>query len=266
MFRGAGSLLLFIAASDLYAGVVLSAAALRYRKLLTGREFSLGRYYVLMGWAPFAFLALGVLADVRYLVLFVLAGIAGIAGEVAVSLLWRRYFHEPIWTYSYRSVLRGYTSTINFLPWSVGALLFVETGRLVQGTPSLGLSLRAVLVSAVALGAGLACSWPARRFTAAGSGVFSPGALALFVLPVATTALGLGLVCGPRYPLMMLAFAIVGFATEYAYGRSMSVFFERGLWTYNHWSIDEGHTSFVTLPLWALGGLYFYFIAGAIGL
>ncbi len=266
MFRGVRSLLLFLAASNLYAAVLLSAVVVRYRQLFTGSEFSLGRYYVLMGWAPFAFLALGVLADVRYLFLFALGGVAGIAGEVAVSLLWRRYFREPIWTYSYRSVLRGYTSTINFLPWSVGALLFVETGRLVQGTPSLGLSPRAVLVSAVAFGVGLACAWPARRFTAAGSGRFSRSALAVFALPVATTALALGVWCSPRYPLMMVAFAIVGFVTEYAYGRGMSLFFERGLWTYNHWRIDEGHTSFVTLPLWALGGLCFYFIAGAIGL
>ena len=64
----------------------------------------------------------------------------------------------------------------------------------------------------------------------------------------------------------MLAFALVGFLTEYAYGRSMAVFFERSLWTYNHWQIDGGHTSFVTLPLWALGGLYFHFISASLGL
>ena len=64
----------------------------------------------------------------------------------------------------------------------------------------------------------------------------------------------------------MAAFAVVGFLTEYGYGRSMSTFFERGLWTYNHWQIDEGHTSFVTFPLWALGGLYFHFIAACLGM
>ncbi len=266
MFRGAGSLLLFMAASDLYGGVVLSAAAVRYRELLTGTGFSLRRYYILMGWAPFAYLVLATLVDVRYLVLFFVAGVAGIVGEVLVALLWRRYFHEPIWTYSYRSVLSGHTSTINFLPWAVGGLLFVETARLVQGTTSLGLSLRAVAVSAAAVGAGLALAWPARRFTASRQGRFSAAGFSLFCLPVATTALALGLLCGARYPLMMLAFSLVGFVTEYTYGRSMSVLFERGLWTYNHWRIDEGHTSFVTLPLWALGGLYFYFIASAIGL
>lgn len=266
MFRGAGSLLLFIAASDVYAGVVLSAAAFRYRELLSGSGFSLRRYYILMGWAPFAFVALGVLLDARYLWLFVLAGFAGIAGEVLVSLLWRCYFHEPIWTYSYRSVLSGYTSTINFLPWSVGALLFVETGRLVQATPTLGFSLRALSVAIVGLALGLGLAWPARRLTASREGRFSGAGLAIFCLPVVSTAAALGLWCGARYPLLMLAFAVVGFVTEYAYGRSMSFVFERGLWTYNHFRIDEGHTSFVTLPLWAVGGLYFYFIAGVLGL
>ena len=58
---------------------------------------------------------------------------------------------------------------------------------------------------------------------------------------------------------------MVGFLTEYAYGRTMSVFFEKSLWRYNHWQIDSGHTSFVTFPLWALGGLYFYFISSWIG-
>lgn len=266
MFRGAGSLLLFWAASDLYGGIVLSAAAVRYRELFTTTGFSLHRYYVLMGWVPFAYLTLGLLADARFLLLFFVGGIAGIVGEVLVSLLWRAWFHEPIWTYSYRSVLSGYTSTINFLPWAVGALLFVETGRLVQGTPLLGAPLRDMAVSAAAVSAGVALAWPARRFAACRDGRFSGPGLALFCLPVAMTALALGVFCSARYPLLMLAFSVVGFVSEYAYGRSMSLVFDRGLWTYNHWRIDDGHTSFVTLPLWALGGLYFYFIASRLGL
>ena len=263
---GVDPLLLFAAVSNVYAGVVFVGALALGSRLLVDTRFSLRRYYLLMGWAPLAFVALGALLDARYLALFVVAGVAGIVGELLVSLLWRGYFHEPIWTYSYRSVLAGYTSTINFLPWAVGALLFVETGRLAGGEPSLGASLHAMLVSALALAMGLSMSWPARRLTAARDGRFSPGALALFCLPIALTAGALGVLCGARYPLLMLAFALVGFVTEYAYGRGMSVFFERGLWKYNHWRIDEGHTSFVTLPLWALGGLYFDLIAGCIGL
>ena len=79
-------------------------------------------------------------------------------------------------------------------------------------------------------------------------------------------ALALTALCGPRYGLLMLAFSPLGFITEYAYGRIMSLFFEEPLWRYQHLRIDHGHTSFVTLPLWALGGLYFYLVAGLIGL
>jgi hypothetical protein len=46
----------------------------------------------------------------------------------------------------------------------------------------------------------------------------------------------------------------------------MSLFFEEPLWRYRHLRIDDGHTSFVTLPLWALGGLYFHLIGGLVGL
>ena len=68
------------------------------------------------------------------------------------------------------------------------------------------------------------------------------------------------------FALLMAACSLVGSVTEYGYGRSMSLFFRDGLWTYNHLEIDGGHTSYVTLPLWALGGLYFHFIAAALGL
>ena len=65
---------------------------------------------------------------------------------------------------------------------------------------------------------------------------------------------------------VMALFAIVGSTTEYGYGRSMSHLFAKGLWSYNHGKIDDGHTSYVTLPLWALGGLYFHFLAACLGL
>lgn len=93
-------------------------------------------------------------------------------------------------------------------------------------------------------------------------GVYPPSAAA----PIAVVAVALATSCSPAYLPLMLVLAYIGFFAEYAYGRIMSLFFERGLWTYNHLQIDDGHTSFVTPPLWALGGLYFYFMASMLGL
>lgn len=260
-------LFLFFAIANVYGCALVVALATTKGGALIAAPFSNRKFYLLMGWAPLTFAVLAALVSPRYLALFLVAGLAGILGEIAVALLWRGFFRIPIWTYSHRAVLSGHTSTLNFLPWAVGALLFQLTGRAASSEPGSALAvLRPMLVSAVALAAGLALAWPARRHTSARDGTFSGLAFAVFCAPIGLTALALGLAFGPRYPLLMTAFAIVGFATEYGYGRGMSLFFERGLWTYNHLKIDGGHTSFVTLPLWALGGLYFHFIAACLGL
>jgi hypothetical protein len=259
-------LLLFGTASNVYS-VVLVVLALRRGDWLTDQQFTLTKFYLLMGWVPLAFLSLALLIDPRYLALFVAAGCLGVLGELLVSVVWRWYFHEPIWTYSYRSVLRGYTSTLNFLPWAVGALLFCETRRVLGGSSSESEPLlTTAIVSAAALAAGSAVAWPLARLTSARRREFSRRAFAVFCLPILATAAVLAAVVHPRYLALMAAFSVVGFTTEYTYGRGMSLFFERGLWTYNHWKIDGGHTSFVTLPLWALGGLYFDLIGRGLGL
>jgi hypothetical protein len=257
----------FFLASNAYILALMGAAAVSRGAILGGQGFSLRKYHVLMGWVPLAFGALALLVDPRYLLLFLAAGVAGVLGELIVSVLWRAFFHQPIWTYSHGSVLRGYTATINFLPWAVGALCFHVAGRLVTwGSPAANPTLLPVVVSSTAFVIGCAVAWPSRVATSAGEGRFTPRAFAVFCLPIGFTALALSVCCGPRYLLLMGVFAAVGFGAEYVYGRCMSLFFDPALWVYNHWRIDEGHTSFVTFPLWSLGGLYFWFIAGWIGL
>jgi hypothetical protein len=266
-FPALKTLLVFVGTANAYALVLMLAVGIGRGELLGDQRFSLRKYYLLMGWAPLAFGALALLVGPRYLVLFVAAGVAGVLGELLVSVLWRGFFRQPIWTYSHRSVLRGYTSTINILPWTVGAFCFHVVGRLVTGgSAAAAPTLLPVLVSSAAFVIGCAVAWPSRLATSARDGRFTRPAFAVFCFPIACTAVALPLVCGPRYLLLMLAFAPVGFITEWVYGRCMGLFFDPALWTYHHWRIDEGHTSFVTFPLWSLGGLYFWFISGWIGL
>ncbi|MBI4935676.1 MAG: hypothetical protein HY828_17480 [Actinobacteria bacterium] len=261
------TVLVFFVAANAYILALMVAAAVCKGVFWGDQRFSLRKYYLFMGWAPLAFGALALTVDPRYLLLLVVAGMAGVLGELLVSLLWRSFFHQPIWTYSHRSVLRGYTSTINFLPWAVGAFCFHVVGRLAtSGSQAATPTLLPVVVSSAAFVIGCAVAWPSRVTTSAREGRFTPKAFALFCLPIAFTALALALFCGPRYLLLMLMFAPVGFSTEYVYGRSMSLFFDPALWTYNHWRLDGGHTSVVTFPLWSLGGLYFWFISSWIGL
>jgi hypothetical protein len=259
--------LVFTAAANAYILVVMAGAALTRRNPLADQRFSRRKYYLVMGWAPAAFVALGLLVDPRYLLLFGVAGVTGVGGELLVTLLWRGFFREPIWTYSHGARVGGATSTINFFPWAVGALCFHFVGRLVtRGSAAAAPTLLPVVAAGAAFVVGYLVAWPSRRATSAREGRFGGPAFALFCLPITLVGLALALVGGPRYLLLMLVFAPVGFFTEYVYGRCMSLFFAPALWTYNHWRIDDGHTSFVTFPLWSLGGLYFWFIASWLGL
>lgn len=258
-------LLVFALVSNLYGSGIVATLALRANTHPLPTPFSLKKFYALMGWAPLTFASLGLLISPRYFAFFFLAGAAGIVGEVLVSILWRNYFAEPIWVYSYGAKVRGDTSSLNFLPWAVGALLFHLTSKVLGAEVGFAQVQRPMLVAAASVTVGVLAGFPLRRLTAARLQQFSGGAFAVFCLPIATTAIALGVLCGPWWPAAMGTFAVVGFYTEYSYGRGMSMFFARGLWTYQRWPIDQGHSSFVTFPLWALGGLYFYFVTATLG-
>lgn len=268
--KGLHELILMAVVNNGWVCLLILSALLSKSTFLVDPRFSLRKFYVLMGWAPLAFVVLGLTVDTRYFLLFVVTGIAGIAGELLVSVMYRWFFGEPIWTYSYRSLLGGYTSSLNFLPWAVGAFLFHACGRLFGGPAPSGATLvSAMIISSIAYAIGVAIVFPLRALTTrdpARPRRFTKTSFALFCLPIAITAAALAIWSEPRFAILMLVFGPLGFATEYSYGRSMSFLFERGLWIYNHWKIDSGHTSFVTLPLWALGGLYFYFISACLGL
>lgn len=254
--------------SNLYI-VGLSAVSARwFREELLSQRFLVPKFYVLMGWVPAGFLGLVAVYDVRYFWLFLWTGVLGVVGELIVSVAWRAFFRVPIWTYSYRSLIQGYTSELNFFPWAVGAFLFHATATMFgaeapREAPQLGLE-EPLTLSLIGGALGLLL-WPLAFLDRSQRDRFAVWRFALFCGPILGVMVALGS-HHPRYVWLMFLFSVVGFATEYLYGRIMSLFFERGLWEYNHLKIDGGHSSFVTFPLWALGGLYFFYISGWVGL
>jgi hypothetical protein len=256
-----------IASAHGYGAVLVLGSAGLNGAILNDQRFSRRKFYALMGWVPLTFAVLSILYGPPFLVFFVAAGLSGIVMEVLVSLVWRAFFREPIWSYSYGAVASGFTSTLNVLPWAAGGLLFHATALVFR--PWLrdeGFPLHDAVVFALALAAGVSVAWPLHRAVCTRGGAVSKRAFAIFSLPIALSAVALAVFSTPVYLLLMVTFAGVGFVTEYGYGRSMRVFFDRGLWVYHPWTIDEGHSSYVTFPLWSIGGLYFYFLSRAVGL
>lgn len=266
---GARPLMVFGLCANIYSLSLVGISLATDWGLLIDGKFSLRKFYALMGWAPAGFLGLVVAYDVRYLWLFLATGVLGVVGELIVSVAWRAFFTVPIWTYSYGARLRGYTSELNFLPWAVGAFLFYCTAGVLNHSAPRGfpaLSLQEPLVLCVLGGLAGTLLWPLAFVGRGARGRFKPARFLVFCAPILGVSVALSWALGWGYLGLMLAFSVVGFATEYLYGRIMSAFFEVGLWEYNHLKIDGGHSSFVTFPLWALGGLYFHFIAGWVGL
>lgn len=271
MWTSLSPLLVFTVVPHVYAGTVLAVALRKTGGPASWADsaFSWRRFYVLMGWAPLTYLALGLFVSSRYLAMFVVSGIAGVLGELFVSVVWRLFFTVPIWTYSHGAFAAGFSSTLNFLPWAVGAFLFHAVATLVgAGAPVDRYGLLPTLgVSVAALAGGALVSFPAYALARARRLVkpaFSSLGLAALCFPILCAAVALTVLVDWRFLPLMLAFSVVGFVTEYGYGRVMSEFFTRGLWRYNPWPLDHGHASPVSLPLWALGGLFFFFISHAL--
>ena len=64
---------------------------------------------------------------------------------------------------------------------------------------------------------------------------------------------------------MFVVSAVVGFLAEGFIGFVYDKVLNKRLWTYNRFSI-KGYTSFLSIPLWGVGGVVFWFIGKLIGL
>ena len=64
---------------------------------------------------------------------------------------------------------------------------------------------------------------------------------------------------------MFIVSAVVGFAAEGFIGFIYNKVLNKRLWTYNRFSI-KGYTSLLSIPLWGIAGVVFWFISKLVGL
>lgn len=257
--------------------LILMIQRLTNKKMLRSVKFSQRHYYVVMAWVPISFLLIGLFFDVRYLLFFLISGFAGIIGETILSIVWDILLDKPIWSYHAESAVNGYTSKLNFLPWTTGAFIFLSVGRII-GRPKLNpvidtkLSYYSVIIIFLMIGLLITIILEVileiknSKDNKTLDLKFNIYRFFVFCIPIFSIYLGLILFCSWQYILFAFFFAIVGNLTEYMYGKYIEIVFGRRLWTYNYLKIEKGHSSLTNLPLWAFGGLYFYMIADYIGL
>jgi len=87
---------------------------------------------------------------------------------------------------------------------------------------------------------------------------------AIIILPIIFVLL-LSYMYGEKILVMFLVSAFVGFGLEYLIGLAYEKTLNKKLWVYNRMSVG-GYTSVLSIPLWGVAGVFFWFLSKMIGL
>lgn len=61
----------------------------------------------------------------KWAIFFVISGLAGMAGEIIFSCAWHIVFKREFWVYLKEPILNRFSSWLNYIPWSLGGLLYL---------------------------------------------------------------------------------------------------------------------------------------------
>ena len=88
--------------------------------------------------------------------------------------------------------------------------------------------------------------------------------IALLVAPIISVAIYAHFY-GPKVWVMFFFSAVLGLMLEYGIGLVYHKILNRRLWTYSRLNLN-GYTSWLTLPLWGIGGIFFWVLSMSVGL
>ena len=88
---------------------------------------------------------------------------------------------------------------------------------------------------------------------------------ALLVIWPALGTMGLAYVYGMRIVSLFVISCVFGFALEYGAGLTYHKVLGKRLWTYDMFSV-QGYTSLLTIPVWGMVGVIFWFLGKIVGL
>ena len=226
-------------------------------------RFSVWHYYILM--LP---LLAGLIISswqaksVKPLILFIIFALAGVIGEALTDLWWQKFYVRGLWIYNVETVFRRFTSWLNFLPWALGGLLYLNVANRIVGDrifPSILPIAMTLLVASVLLQIFLFnLLKPSASFKFHQARWFN---LIVIYLPIVFTVGILARIFGPIIYELALWFAVVGTIAEYLFGKACHIFISKKLWDYTYWSVDSGHFTLLSIPLFCIGGFYFWIIS-----
>lgn len=202
------------------------------------------------------------------LLFFIIFGVAGIIGETAFSIWWKSFYQNRFFTYSVDTLMNKETSVLNFIPWGIGGLLYIEILRFVLPDSFFSIEklnvfyfLAAAFLVCIALEYGVFYlmfkrshpEYPLLQKVTLSNFLF-------FCLPAFIPLVALIIIYGKDIIVLTTLFALIASFTEYMLGKASEVFISKKLWTYNYLAFDKGHFTPLSLPFFALGGYYFWLV------
>lgn len=230
-----------------------------------GFRFTATNYYLFV----FAFTLPCIVESLRLhsflpLITFFAFGVAGMVGETAASLWWYLYFGKRFWEYRIETLFHKYTSWLNLIPWATGGTLFylyVLEGLSIHLYAPTYLHFEelffAVISASIILQYILFRVFHGKKKWHT---VMVSSAL-FFFSPIAVVTIVLSLVYGWQILTAAIALGLIAGGAEYLFGKATEYFISKKLWTYTYMTFDRGHFTPLSLPLFALGGFYFWSIA-----
>lgn len=226
------------------------------------RKFTTKNYHTLLMPSVIAIIIYSIIEQtINPIILFTIFSIAGIIGETAFSLWWHQYYKERFWTYTTKTKMNKYTSTLNFLAWSIGGILFLTTLNYTPTTQKETPLLYITLFSFIAIAQLIIFHTVIKRKLEKNK--FQKVTHTNFIFytaPIWIPLLILIKTQGNEILIIFLALGIIGAITEYLLGKFLHETLSRKLWTYNYLSYDEKHFTPLSIPAFSLAGIYFWMI------
>jgi hypothetical protein len=182
-----------------------------------------------------------------YFMWFVIVGFVGMAAEATYSYVWRLYFKKNNWTYTELPIFNAFTSWYNFIPWSVGLMIFLRGLTVLSDyfvlQDFIYVSLLYLIVAAGITVVQGVVGYIRKRNNEAYDVPFSIGNFMLFSLPLIFPIILITMFFGLEYLIFSLICGLLAFILEYLYGKVMDLLFGRQYWTYSYITLDGDHTS-----------------------
>ncbi|OGL87660.1 hypothetical protein A3I42_02855 [Candidatus Uhrbacteria bacterium RIFCSPLOWO2_02_FULL_49_11] len=247
------------------------------------------RYLGLMSFVLVAMIVSWRGGDDKVWIVFLAGAGIGMAGETVIAFIWDFFFDKKFWIYRGGSLLQGYTSIYNIIPWGSFALMV----RALLDTFMVREEILTARVGGLSLWQAFLLFWCGSLLLAIAVRIvwlgmqdrpihlnekFSWKLYGLYTAPIFIAIGGvsvLGDIVLLFYALVIMA---LGYLIEYIYGVLLyQVFTQKDMgacvlwrllhmrigykaWEYQYAKRDGGITSLTSLPYWALGGFYFAFI------